>query len=701
MIKRSGKGWSRLSAWLVISLVLFIIVATAAAGMPAIMIVQSQLDQHAWRLVAQGRDFTQALYSAQQNDLENLAILIAQRPTLQRLVAEGAVSELEAYLETLRQGGDIDLIVVCAVDQQVLVEVGKTTTANICGNLEPTRYYTEKDQWGSSIWLISAKPVEKDMAIIGHVIIGFVLDGAFVADMQYKTGLDQILLVGREPVVSSHPDQLALWRKALQEPAVGVNSNPSNLASITFETAQTFFTERFPLDGDIENLVALSVTDIALAKRQLSQTIIANLLIVMIVGSAAGILLGRTIGRPLADLRDAATTFKKGDLVTPVMVKTRLPEVSIVASSLEDARVALRNSLTELRHEKEWIENLLESIVEGIVTLDRRQRITFFSHGAEVITGLKQEQVLGLNCDEVFELAGGEGNFSQWIPVPGKRQKMVISLPDGRKLTLAVTGARLAPLESRQSPVALVLRDISDEDELHQLLGNFLINITHEFRTPLSALAVSVELMLDELHDLDQAELHELLVSHYLGVVNLQTLIDNLLEGASIEAGRFRVYPRQADLREIVGESVRVMKPLMDKYGHCLRIDLPAELPPVQVDSRRTIQVLVNLLSNAVKYSPPESEVFLTVSQEDEFLRVTVADQGTGIPGEFHQIIFHRYRHLSSEMDTAQYGVGLGLMVVKAIVEAQGGMVGVSDAPSGGAVFWITLPIAVEAERAG
>jgi signal transduction histidine kinase len=152
------------------------------------------------------------------------------------------------------------------------------------------------------------------------------------------------------------------------------------------------------------------------------------------------------------------------------------------------------------------------------------------------------------------------------------------------------------------------------------------------------------------------------------------------------------VYPCLSDLGEIIAEAMRTMQPLLDKRAQRLVVELPAAIPTVEADPRRTVQVLVNLLSNASKYGPDHAEIVLGVSTSDHWTRVTVADRGPGIPREYRDVLFRRFVPPSPSADKAQYGTGLGLSVVKAIVEAHGGRVGVDDRPGGGSIFWLTLP---------
>jgi signal transduction histidine kinase len=281
---------------------------------------------------------------------------------------------------------------------------------------------------------------------------------------------------------------------------------------------------------------------------------------------------------------------------------------------------------------------------------------------------------------------------SQLIPAPGCGRKVSVELRNGRQAVLAVTGARLLPPEGGEARVALVFRDVSEEEAVHRLLGHFMANVAHEFRTPLSALAASVELLLDQASDLSTAELQELLNSFHLGVLGLQTLVDNLLESASIEAGHFQVSPRPSNLSEIIAEAINTLQPLLNKRGQHLTVALPTTIPVVWADPRRTVQVLVNLLSNASKYGPDEAEITIGAAVSEGLVKVTVADRGPGIPLEHHKAMFRRFTRLGISDGKAQYGVGLGLSVVKAIVRAHGGQVGLDDRPGGGAVFWFTLP---------
>ena len=200
-----------------------------------------------------------------------------------------------------------------------------------------------------------------------------------------------------------------------------------------------------------------------------------------------------------------------------------------------------------------------------------------------------------------------------------------------------------------------------------------------------------MRLLLDNLHSLSKTEIEELLTSLNLGIINLQTLIDNLIEASSIEAGRFKVSIRSVPFDAILKEAQETIQPLVEKY------DLKLTIPPVSkslhvlADQRRTVQVLVNLFSNAVKHSPKNGCIQVEHFISEKVIRVEIKDEGGGVPFDQRGNLFRRFSHLDAPKESVKQGAGLGLSVVKAIVEAQQGEVGFSNQSKSGASFWFTL----------
>jgi two-component system phosphate regulon sensor histidine kinase PhoR len=681
---------------LIISFTALSLLTAVVMAVPAVWLIRGQLERQAWQQVERGASTVQALYDAQASQLAGLAMLTAQRPTLQNLLSEDNLAELPDYLDDLRRAAGLDLALICGPSATAIAGAGLAATQALCATSPGERYAVIPLDGRPTAWMLAAEPVPGGATDGSRVIVGLALDTDFAERIRGQSGLEHTLVSDGQALATSFAAGYAPIE-------IRPGRSQPDFAFVTadqpYYATSILLTETSPPTLAAE--VALSIRELASTSQRLSRLAIAAVLLATVLGAGAGALLARRIGQPLSDLATAATALSQGDLETPVHADPAVREVALVGYALEDARAALSHTLLQLRQEKAWIEHLLESIVEGIMTLDARGRVTFLSPAAERITGWTAEQAIGRPCDELFPLVDSAEPFTAVAPPPGGRRRITVRFRDGRQATLAFTGARLAPPDAGQASVALVMRDVTDEAAIHRLLGEFLANIAHEFRTPLSALAASIELLLDQLPDLNPAELQELLNSLHLGTLGLQTLVDNLLEAASIEAGRFRVYPRPADLGEIIRDAARLIEPLLAKRGQQIRLKVAPGALPVTADPRRTAQVIINLLSNASKYSPDDSEIALAAVAGDQWLRVTVADRGPGIPAEQRQELFRRFVRSNRAGEAAQYGVGLGLSVVKAIVEAQGGQVGVDERPGGGSLFWFNLPRNGDHESAG
>ena len=681
---------------LILSFIFLVLITVLATGAPAVVLINSQQNRQAWAQVNQGSRTSQTLFAAKQSELEDLATLTAQRPTLLELLAQGNKSDLISYLTDLQTSAGFDLVSVCQDYDEVARYPEGLFSENICLFPDESGYIVIRVNNSAQAWLLASHPIRSDQIQPQNVIVGISLNYAFMQQMLAQTGLEHTIYFEDQPVATSLSSDEKSFSPTSRTKIDADSDNETLKNEFRFRD-QTYFANRFTLSTTgLEAEVALPIGAIQATRRNLLGILIASMIVALVIASILGAFLARRISQPLVGLAESAAALSSGELNKPVGVDTQVHEVLQVANALEDSRHDLQRTLSSLYEEIEWSDHLLDSIVEGIVTLDDQNRVTFFSSGAERITGWHRNEILNRNVDQVFKFTELESPFSQNIPSPDQKKILTLELADERNVTLAITGAHLSPPKSGVARVALVFRDVSEEQAMHRLLGHFMENITHEFRTPLSSLGASIELLLDQAPELSPEEMEELLTSLYLGTVGLQTLVDNLLESASIESGRFRVSPRPSDLGNIIAEAAQTMEPLLNKYGQRLVVEVPITIPLVYADARRTVQVLVNLLSNANKYGPENEAISVTAEIMDSWVSVAVADHGPGIPQEYHKGLFTRFVRPGHLNDQTKAGAGLGLSVVKAIVEAQGGQVGVADNPAGGAVFWFTLKLVNE-----
>jgi PAS domain S-box-containing protein len=400
-------------------------------------------------------------------------------------------------------------------------------------------------------------------------------------------------------------------------------------------------------------------------------------------------LLARRFSGSIRQLAQSAETIGV-DLTRPVTVSGPL-EIQILSQSIERMRQHLYETHSALQAEKARYTNILESVEEGVITLDQAERVTSLNQSAEAMLAIDRGNALGLPFGQVVPLNQDTMLTLARIPPNGALQ-LAIRAHDGRELTIAATRSQVHALaDGTLGEHIVVLRDISEEAAVGRLKEEFLANITHEFRTPLSALIASLEILREEAESLTADERLQMLTAIHLGVHQLDTLVQNLLDSASLQAGYFRVEPDVTRLRPLIEEAVEIMRPLVQQRGQTISMMLPVDLPSVLADDRRIVQVLVNLLSNSSKFGPRGDTLQIVVQVESANVCVAITDHGPGIAASRQARLFERFVRPGTETIRAQ-GIGLGLAIVKAIVERHGSQVSIQSSDGDGTTFAFALP---------
>ncbi len=686
---------SSLITRMVLTFVVAIVVTTIVAGLPAYWIIRTALEDQAWQQVVNAERVTRALLDSENIRLENLSRLTSQRPTLQRILATGELALLDDYLQDYWEAADLDILVIHSVTGGV---IGAIDPDGIWVDipLDPNNGYAVSTD-GTSLALLSNSPIldPSSLNVIGYVTVGTIVNDSFAEEISESSGYDHLFYLGDREVGASLPQSLN--EASLTE----IDPDKSNQIGVEItRNEHPYYAAIIPLLNESGEIIAngsvfLSIDDVISAERRALLALTASTILIAAIGSVLGVVAARSLVTPIRELTIAAKKISHGDFRTPVPVTSDLEEVATLAQAFEESRLNTYQALDELSKTNEWLQTIIQSIMEGIVTIDNQGIITSFSKGAERITGLKQSSAVGKDVNRVFSLTSKDSGsqYFELMPQPGKEHQIDVEIRGGKVKTLDVTGAEVMSIDRQNIETALVIRDITEEKAVQNLRTYFLANISHEFRTPLSAINASVELLLEEIVQLTSEEIIELLRSIHLGVTGLQTLIDNLLESASIEAGRFRIRRRQVVTGEIISEALQMMQPLLDRRNQPVVLEDSGVNPKIFVDPTRMTQVLVNLLSNASKYSPMGEEIVVRVYYSNgAHLRFEVADRGKGISLSDQSSLFERFIRLDDQ-EEVQYGVGLGLSVVKTIVQEHGGEVGVESNPGGGTIMWFTIPI--------
>jgi signal transduction histidine kinase len=231
--------------------------------------------------------------------------------------------------------------------------------------------------------------------------------------------------------------------------------------------------------------------------------------------------------------------------------------------------------------------------------------------------------------------------------------------------------------------------------ELDQLKSEFVSMVSHELRTPLGLIKGYVGTLLRPDMAVDEPTRREFLQVIDEETDRLTELVANLLDMSRIEAGTLRVEPRPTELAPLLMECTTRLH--AREPDRALRLDVPADLPPVLADDRRIIQVVDNLLTNAASYTPPDAPIALEARAVDGRVEVAVADGGPGIPPDKRELVFEKFVRLPGERGPRVGGTGLGLAICRGIVQAHGGRIWVESDGGSGSTFAFSLPTAGEA----
>lgn len=650
-----------------------VLLAVVAVAMAAVGLIERFAEEQALARVNLAGASAQEAVERSARDVATSAHLLAERPTVKRLLAEGDVAGMTAFLDRFRGTSHLSGVVIFSKGRSFAAGGIPLPWEDIARRAGTEGSSTLTRLPNGSLLLAAASPLTATPE--ASAAAALVLDQSFARQVSAQVGL---------PVRILDPDQ-ATEPGLLRKGDHYISVRPLRSASGTvMAKVQT------ELPGDaVSGSLARLVRNLFLLT-----------LLVAALATLSGWAVSRRLTRPVEALTAAAARIGRGDLSTP---GPRAPgaELGTLAATMEEMRRRLLQLTSELRRRQAEGEAILTGISEGVFSVDRDRRITYLNPQTAALLGIRPDEALGRFCGDVLNPRGADGlrPCEQSCPILHARFRGGASATETLQLRAggerAVVIASSPPTEEQQFQV---MRDETDVEAARRQRDAVLANISHEFRTPLSAQLASIELLRDRLLQspggLDE-ETRDLVLSLERGSLRLTQLIDNLLEGVRIDSGQGSIRSRPVALDEVVEEAVEMTAPLLAQRGQSIELDLPYPLPVVQGDAPRLIQVFVNLLANAQKFGPTGSLVRVGGAVKDGAVHLWVEDEGPGFPGESGgSVLFDRFvrrEGVGEEPETG--GMGLGLWIVRSIVERHGGEVVTGPGAGGrGTRMTVVLP---------
>jgi len=375
---------------------------------------------------------------------------------------------------------------------------------------------------------------------------------------------------------------------------------------------------------------------------------------------------------------------------------------AMLAAFAEQAAIAVQGARLAhlLTAEKQRIESILETSAEGIVSIDGQRRITGFNLAMERLTGKSRADVLGRECFRVLNLRDQQGQSlcnTQCPILTSSRQGSLtfelqgkIQTINDKYIDVAMTYSIVYNPEGKAVNAVVNVRDISKLRDIENLRETFLSMIGHELQTPLSIIKGYTSTLARSDGNWDPETLRNGLEVIEAESDRLSSIMNKLLLASRIAAGTPVLTKEEVQLSSLVGKVVRRLQ--MMTSIHTFEINCEPGLPPVLADPQLMEEVLTNLVDNAIKYSPNGGKITVTGESSGEEVRVTIADEGEGIPREDMERIFERFQRTNRSEVKNVKGVGLGLYICKSIIEAHGGRIEVASKLGKGSQFTFILP---------
>lgn len=465
--------------------------------------------------------------------------------------------------------------------------------------------------------------------------------------------------------------------------------------------------------------VALPVSQVQEALNRVAAAVATALVAAAVLAIGLAIVLARLTTRRIEALTRAAQRFGHDGPAEPLPahVLAGRDEVGLLARTLDEMAARLRAHVRAVEGEREQLAAVLRHMADGVVIANERNIVELINPAAERLLGLPSERAEGRSVMAVLhdhELAAVVRQALAGDPAAERPRVVELDSWGGGSAEGRGAPSRPAGGEGRQrravqvlaSPlpehagsggaggrrVLLMLQDVSELRRTEAVRRDLVANVSHELRTPVAALKAVVEALEDGALEVPEVA-RDFVARMHVEVDGLARLVEELLELSRLESGQLRLQWQTIDLGSVVAAAAERLRPLAERHGLTLTVQVPAGLPAVHADPDRMQQVVVNLVHNAAKFTPPGGHVLVAAERRGEAVAVTVSDTGIGIAPEALPRLFERFYKV--DRARAGGGTGLGLAIAKHLVQAHGGRIWAESAGEGhGAAFIFTLPVA-------
>jgi len=409
-------------------------------------------------------------------------------------------------------------------------------------------------------------------------------------------------------------------------------------------------------------------------------------LVIVLIAAAVSIVLSHRYSSRVERLRDFAKHAAAGDF-TPISRDRSNDDLAELSDALGGTVAQLGQTIRTLTDERNRSAAILSSMIEGVAVVGSDERVLYCNRAFEQILELQEGSSQGKKLVEALRQAELVSAVRQVLP-GGEEVTGEVEVGTIRRRSFSVTAA---PVQAaRENSAVLVLHDITELRRLERVRRDFVANVSHEFKTPLTAIQGFAETLLGgALDDMANRERFVEIIREHSQ--RLARLTDDLLKLSRIEAGQLDLEVRSVNVAALIHSCVETARFKAQAKG--LRVDVQVQpgIPDIRGDNARLAEVLQNLVDNALQYTPAGGRIDVQARAEDHSVVFTVADTGIGIPESDLERIFERFYRVDDARSREAGGTGLGLSIARHIVEAHGGRIWVESAIGQGSRFYFSI----------
>ncbi len=417
-------------------------------------------------------------------------------------------------------------------------------------------------------------------------------------------------------------------------------------------------------------------------------------LVIVLLTSVLSLFFSASFSARVRRLEEFSRRLAGGDFC-PIESDDRRDEVAALTRAMNETAARLALTFRSLTDERNRTNAILESMIEGVAVVGADERVVFSNSAFAQILSSGGLETIAAPGRPLVELVRQSELLTavRHVLATGQREESEVTVGTVRPRTFAVTATPVGAREASgtMAGAVLVLHDISELRRLERVRRDFVANVSHEFKTPLTAIQGFAETLLGgALDDAgNRARFVEIIRDHS---VRLARLTDDLLELSQIEAGGMELEERSMRVADLISSCVETVQFKAEKRQQKIEVDCAADLPPISADANRLREVLLNLLENAVQYTQPGGSLRVQAEARNGDAIITVTDNGIGIPQTEQSRIFERFYRVDAARSREAGGTGLGLSIARHIVEAHGGRIWVESNLGEGSRFHFSVP---------